>query len=301
MEVREEAAKATGRSGANVGRLWAFLTRSLYQSGDLPVLSVREQVQNSVDGIRAAVRARKLRAGEGRIAVEWDPGRRALTVADNGIGMDTRTVLDVFLSLGTTGKGEADSSEEAAGGFGVAKALILGASKSFTWEIHTRDNLAVSEGADRDVNVYEPPSFLQGARITVFDVSDEFDRAWDYARQEYMDLEDRLREVLAANDLPGIELLLNGVEVRPMFSRRGGAKVAVEGSWGRGTGATVKAFRRPPGDRQGAYYVRLGGLFQFKEGARRGNLKADVVVDLVTSVRPGEAAGYPLNAARDAL
>jgi hypothetical protein len=34
--------------------------------------------------------------------------------------------------------------------------------------------------------------------------------------------------------------------------------------------------------------------------SQRGNLKSDVVVDLATTVRPG-AAGYPLNAARDAL
>jgi hypothetical protein len=52
-----------------------------------------------------------------------------------------------------------------------------------------------------------------------------------------------------------------------MFSRRGGSKVGRRGSWGRGTTATVKAYRRPPGDRQGAYYVRLGGLFQFKARA----------------------------------
>ena len=261
MEVREETVKASGRPGANVGRLWSFLTSSLYQSGDLPVLSVREQVQNSSDAVAAAVRARKLRAGEGRIAVAWDPDRRALTVEDNGIGMDTRTVLDVFLSLGSTGKGEAGSSDEAAGGFGVAKAVILGASRSFTWELHTRDNLAVSEGADRDVRVFEAP-WLAGTRITILDVADEFDRTWDYARQEYVDLVDRLRELLAANDLPGITLLLDGQEVRPMFSRRGGTKVEIEGSWGRDTGATVKAYRRPPGDRQGAYYVRLGGPFR---------------------------------------
>ena len=49
-----------------------------------------------------------------------------------------------------------------------------------------------------------------------------------------------------------------------MFSRRGGSKVAIDGSWGRGTTGTVKAYRRPPGDRRGAYYLRLGGLFQFK-------------------------------------
>ncbi len=85
-----------------------------------------------------------------------------------------------------------------------------------------------------------------------------------------------------------------------MFSRRGGSKVAVSGSWGRGAEATVKAFRRPPGDRQGAYYLRLGGLIQYKVGSQRGSLKADVVVDLTTTVRPG-ASGYPFNAARDAL
>ena len=43
---------------------------------------------------------------------------------------------------------------------------------------------------------------------------------------------------------------------------------------------------------------RLRGLFQFKTPAQRGNLKADVVLDLSTTVRPG-AVGYPLNAARD--
>jgi len=59
--VEAMGAKAVGRPGANVSRLWAFLTQSLYASGDLPVLSVREQVQNSVAAVRAAVRTRKLR------------------------------------------------------------------------------------------------------------------------------------------------------------------------------------------------------------------------------------------------
>jgi len=119
-------------------------------------------------------------------------------------------------------------------------------------------------------------------------------------RQAYVPIEERIRELLAANELPDVALVLNGVEVRPMFSRRGGSRVALDGSWGDGTSAVVKAFRRPPGDRQGAYYVRLNGLFMFKAPSQRGNLKADVVVDLSTTVRPGQP-GYPLNAARDAL
>ena len=292
-------AKATGRPGANAAVMWRYFTTSVYQSGDLPLLATREALQNSVDAYKAAVRARKTRAGEGRFAVTWDADRRALSWEDNGIGMDADTILGKFLSLGESGKGQAGDSEEAAGGFGVAKAVILGTSPSFRWELHSRDNLAVSDGANQDVTIYDAP-FLQGTRITIFDVATDFDEVWDYARQEYVPLLDRLRELLAANDLAGLTLTLNGEEIRPMFSRRGGSKVRVDGSWGRGAEATIKAYRRPPGDRQGAYYVRLGGLFQFKESARRGNLKADVVVDLTTKVRPGEP-GYPLNAARDAL
>lgn len=292
-------AKATGRPGANAAVMWRYFTTSVYQSGDLPVLATREALQNGLDAIKAGIRARKTRKADGHFAVTWDAERRALSWEDNGVGMDAETILGKFLSLGESGKSSAGDSDEAAGGFGVAKAVILGTSATFRWELHTRDNLAVSEGANRDVAIYDAP-FLQGTRITISDVADDFDEVWDYARQEYVPLLDRLRELLAANDLPGIRLTLNGEEVRPLFSRRGGSRVRVEGSWGHGTEATIKAYRRPPGDRLGAYYVRLNGLFQFRESARRGNLKADVVVDLRTTVRPGQS-GYPLNAARDAL
>ena len=293
------AAKATGRPGANASVMWRYFTTSVYQSGDLPVLATREALQNSVDAIKAAVRARRTKAGTGRFAVSWDAARRALTWEDNGIGMDTETILSKFLTIGESGKSGAGDSEEAAGGFGVAKAVILGASSTFRWEMHTRDNLAVSEGIDQDVQVFDAP-FLQGTRITIFDVAEEFDATWDYARQEAVSLADRLRELLAGNDLRGIDLVLDGEPVGPMFSRRAGSRVKLDGSWGPGTTAAVKAYRRPPGDRRGAYYLRLGGLFQFKTPSQRGNLKADVVVDLLTDVRPG-GRGYPFNAARDAL
>ena len=293
------AAKASGRPGANASVMWRYFTTSVYQSGDLPVLATREALQNSVDANKAAVRARKTKAGAGRFAVSWDSARRALTWEDNGIGMDTETILSKFLTIGESGKSSAGDSEEAAGGFGVAKAVILGASSTFRWEMHTRDNLAVSEGIDQDVQVFDAP-FLQGTRITIFDVAEEFDETWDYARQSSVSLPDRLRGLLAGNDLRGIELILDGEPVGPMFSRRAGSQVKLDGSWGRGTTAAVKAYRRPPGDRRGAYYLRLGGLYQFRTPSQRGNLKADVVVDLLTDVRPG-GRGYPFNAARDAL
>lgn len=214
-------AKATGRPGVNAWRVWAFMTTSVYQSGDLPLLATREALQNGVDAIKAAIRTRKTRAGDGRFEVTWDPERRALTWEDNGIGMDADTILSKFLSLGDSGKRNAGDSEEAAGGFGVAKArdprhqphLPLG-------DAHARNNLAVSEGADVDVQVFDAPH-RQGTRITIFDVPDDFDTAWDYARQAYVPLTDRLRELLAANDLPDITLVLDGEVVAPNVSRRG--------------------------------------------------------------------------------
>ena len=180
--IEAMGAKASGRPGVNASKMWAFMASSVYQSGDLPVLATRECAQNAVDICRAAVRARKLRAGEGRFEVTWDADRRALSWEDNGLGMDAETILTKFLSLGDSGKRDAADSEEAAGGFGVAKAVILATSPEFRWEIHTRDNLAVSTGPDADVQIYDAPKRV-GTRITVFGVSDEFDATWDHARQ----------------------------------------------------------------------------------------------------------------------
>ncbi|MDP2314852.1 MAG: hypothetical protein Q8P41_18265 [Pseudomonadota bacterium] len=292
-------AKATGRPGVNVGIAWKFFTSSIYQSGDLPVLAVRELLQNSRDSLAAAIRHRQIRPEEARFDVTWDRVTHTLTADDNGQGMDERTILEKFLVIGESGKRGAGDSGEAAGGFGVAKAVILGASSTFRWEIVTRDNLAISKGGGGDVEVYDAPH-RAGCRIVLHDVSDEFDSVWDRARQTYVGIEDRIRELLAANDLPGVRLTFNGVEVRPMFSRRGGSKIALDASWGNNVKASIKAYKRPPGDKGGAYYVRLDGLAQFRVPSSRGGLKVDVAVDLSTTVRPGQP-GYPLNAARDAF
>jgi hypothetical protein len=292
-------AKATGRPGVNVGIAWKFFTSSIYQSGDLPVLAVRELLQNSRDSLTAAIRQRQIRPEDARFDVTWDRATHTLTADDNGLGMDERTILEKFLVIGESGKRGAGDSGEAAGGFGVAKAVILGASSTFRWEIVTRDNLAISKGDGGDVEVFDAPH-RAGCRIVLHDVSDEFDSVWDRARQTYVRIEDRIRELLAANDLPGVRLTFNGAEVRPMFSRRGGSKIALDASWGNNVNATIKAYKRPPGDKGGAYYIRLDGLAQFRTPSSRGGLKVDIAVDLSTTVRPGQP-GYPLNAARDAF
>ena len=299
-EIREAmTSKLSGRPSANVGVIWQLLTRSVYKSGDLPWLATREGCQNGLDAARAAIRLRQIKPDAGYFAVEWDATQRTLVFDDPGVGMSSEEIIGKFLAIGESGKRDAADSGEAAGGFGVAKAVILGCSRSFVWRLHTRDNLAVANGINEEVQVYDAPG-RQGTRLEIHDVDPDLVRYWDRARGVYVGIDDRLRELLAANDIPGFTFRFNGVEVKPMFSRRGGSRVAVEGSWGDGTTATIRAFRRAPGDRGGAYYLRLNGLLQVVIPAQRGNLKADVVIDLSTRVRPG-ARGYPLNAARDAL
>lgn len=295
--MEERIRRATGRPSVNVAQVWKFFTTSVYASGDLPVIAAREALQNSVDAIRAAIRARQIKESEGRFEVTWDPSTRSLTFEDNGIGMDADTILTKFLSLGDSGKSSAAGSEEAAGGFGVAKAVILGVSATFSWEMHTQDNRVLSTSSG-EVEIFEGP-FRQGTRLVLRDVPQQYSTWYDPNLDASIPLVERLRELLGANDLPQVTLLLDGNRVSPLFSRRAGSRISV-GTWGANVQATIKLYRRPPGDRGGGYYIRLGGLLQHKKPAQRTSLPADCVVDLSTSIRPGQS-GYPLNASRDEL
>lgn len=285
--------------GADVAVMWRYFTKSVYRSGDLPVLATREALQNSRDAIRAAISRGALRKGEGVFSTTWDETERSLSWEDNGIGMDTRTIKKKFLYLGASGKREGELAADSAGGFGVAKAVILGASSTFRFTMHTQNNLLRSLGDGTKPRV-EPAPYRQGTKITVYDVSKEFTHH-SLRNQGWVEINDRILSMLGACDLKDdLTLLYNGSEVPLLFSRRGGSTVRVDCEWGEETTARVKAYRRPPGDNRGGYYVRLNGLYQFSTGNRRGNLKADVVIDLSTTIRPGEG-GYPLTAARDDL
>ena len=78
-EIVERAqAKASGRPTVNTGRIWALMMSSLYSSGDLPVLAVREAAQNALDSMKAAIRARQLRQEDARFEVTWSERTRSL-------------------------------------------------------------------------------------------------------------------------------------------------------------------------------------------------------------------------------
>jgi hypothetical protein len=295
----DQSGYGTAEVGVDVAVMWKYFTTSVYAHGDLPVLATREALQNSRDAIDDAADRGQIRKGSGVFATTWDAENHTLSWDDNGIGMDIPTIRTKFLNLGASGK-RTDDVVGKAGGFGVAKAVILGTSSTFRFEMHTRDNLVRSEGDGSSVKI-TPAPWRQGTRITIYDVSPEFSfhpRSPDGA---HVGVEERIVSMLGACDLKDqLTMTYNGVEVTPLFSRRGGSRVRVECDWGYGVSGSVKAYRRPPGDKRGGYYVRLDGLFQFASSNRRGNLKADVVIDLSTNIVPGEH-GYPLTASRDHL
>lgn len=112
--------------------MWKLLGPGMYNARPLFPVTVRELLQNSVD----AQRARGVKTPIQFSIENKNDGSYILRCQDAGIGMDVSTIHDKFLVLGESGK------NEGVGGFGVAKASILGACSS--WELITQDNFLSS-------------------------------------------------------------------------------------------------------------------------------------------------------------
>ncbi len=281
----------------DAARVWGLYTNNTYKYGDLPVVACREALQNAVDAIRKAKEGGEIKRG--RFEVTHDPTTGELSFEDNGIGMDHSTLHDVFLTLGkSAGKG---TGSNAAGGFGVAKAVILGCSPIDEWEIHSRDNFIPSAHLGLRVPRSEQTrAARQGTKITVRGFTGD-QTASEKGTGRYVSLKTRLERVLGASTLDDIDLYVNGEKVAPYFKTgRGSAVPPIEESWGKGVARMgLTAFRRAKGEGAGAFYVRINGLLQHISRAEYDtNLEADIVLDMTPAVRPGEE-NYPLTTSRD--
>ena len=124
------------------------------------------------------------------------------------------------------------------GGFGQAKAVILGISDSFDWEVVTNDLLLKGAKMGEKMRIAQAPTPIQGTRITVRDVSSGYLEQYDEAAGKWLGLNDRLYNMLAATLTDNkIEIRLNGQTVKPYFGkgsgRRGiGMDVTQYGDWG---------------------------------------------------------------------
>lgn len=340
----------------DVEATWRMFTIQTYERAILPHVATREALQNSVDAVRllhrfmrwARIRdkdeaIRRLVAdkslgerfwtaqavpGEvpdakgfsGRFAVTWDEEASTLSWEDDGIGMDLATLRTAFFRIPATRKGAlGGGSEQTAGGFGVAKAVILGCGVG-GFEIHTRNVLATGwHTTEQGTRVYRTSSapIRTGTRITIRDIIWNYEKNYETRAVEPVrvasayrgrynrggsSLYSLLREVLSVSDLPGLEITLNGNRVTSAFAGRGKPHPEYSGVWQEQNDkpvvtASVKSFRRT--DDNGNVYVRLNGLFQFRESGD-GELDRDYVVDLDTTLTPDDPA-YPLVNSRESL
>lgn len=121
----------------------------------------REVVQNAVDNKATEVAL---------IITESTSGGSVVTFADNGTGMDRKTLQEKFLTMGGTGKGDRNSGDSI-GGFGEAKKVILLAWKA--WQIvTTKDGIttyAVAEngGREYEIDSFPTPTAKSGTSVSV--------------------------------------------------------------------------------------------------------------------------------------
>lgn len=66
--------------------------------------AIREYVQNSFDGIQAALAQKLIRSGAGKILLTLAPDRKSLTIYDNGAGLGQRIAVNTLTAVGASRK-----------------------------------------------------------------------------------------------------------------------------------------------------------------------------------------------------
>jgi Histidine kinase-, DNA gyrase B-, and HSP90-like ATPase len=66
--------------------------------------AIREYVQNSFDGIQAAIEARGLLSGAGKVSLTLSPDKKTLVIYDNGIGLPHRIAVNTLTAVGASRK-----------------------------------------------------------------------------------------------------------------------------------------------------------------------------------------------------
>lgn len=318
--MEERQAIGSGKLKSDASQMWRFLSEKLYAEGDAPVLAVREALQNSSDAISDLAKSGKLQSGEGYFSVWWDREARKLVIEDNGVGLADASFrptpaqplsvrLDKFLTLGGSLK-----SEGSFGGFGIAKAIILGTGQD-GWVIEsgwvTLRGPSREPGSDFDIE--QSASFHQGTRITLLGVKTQ-NRSSPYTAGDWLDVHARIYGLLELNKLPGITIFLNGKVVPYKYD---GYRSISNPEW-----AALKWTEhelpngRPVCDGTVRSYEREGGgnariVFRLRWRTDWGeawlvqhadmvyaNVPRDIFLDLTVRVKPKDP-NYPLRGSRD--
>lgn len=279
----------------DAARVWNLYAHHTYGNGDLPLVACREALQNSVDACRKSIADGTVERGFFEVC--YDAAAGVLSFEDNGCGMDHAQLHTVFLTLGGSGKaGDAGAT----GGFGVAKAVILGCSPTATWAIHSRDNYVPSEHLGQTVALSEQKRpWRRGTRITVSGFRGELD-AYCGRHGRNVGLVVRLRDLLGGCSLPEMDLRVNGEEVEPLFPAYRATTLELPASWGEGVAAVAAAaFGRAPESGRAHYFIRVNGLVQHhRQLGWSCAFDRDVVIELTPAGKPDDE-NYPLTTSRD--
>jgi hypothetical protein len=293
--------------------VWGFFAANLYSYPLLPIV-LRELFQNARDACRHVGRTPRI-----RIAVLGGADFRygQIVCRDNGCGMDEDTILDRFLCLGGT-----DKMQGHTGGFGIAKAVILGGCT--WWEARTHPSkssgrcLCVSLDHVREQRPVDRfPSRGEGSRILLrYDPLPEHDPRYARLRFQSWHFAQALGW-LAHSDTPCTVTARVGEQQAQVWRLEGlptaEKSVVAEGGDGRTTWTlhqvpplTVPPFSFEQGERQvsreicsaGRLFVRLAGLVQFDE--YMGDHADCWGLDVETEAAPKDP-DYPFSLSREKM
>ena len=305
------ASKSTMKGGdyqiADVTMMWKLMISSVYANADSLVVGVREALQNSRDA-GCTVFEVNIAAQPDRYITHNKRQVQActVTITDNGKGMSPEIVEGKFLSLAGTTKIQSaineGNVEEALGGFGVAKAAILGMSTTLKWEIHTGDYYWTSVdppegyafGSDRS------NEYVKGVRIVLYDVPYVDGQLPGFSN--YLTPEERIRELFQMCHLPKVELRtivytqgIGTMKTVPQIGAKGGVRMK---DWEEGWGSdiTAKVRRFPSLFKHGwkGVFVRLKGIFHFGARYYGGDPSQCVFVDISSIKTSPQSGDYPL-------
>ena len=275
---------------ADVQTIWKLQCQNLYNSKNLGALAVRESVQNSLDAISKAIKTGQLKEEQAFIEIDFKGDE--LTITDNGTGMDVQTIHEKFLNLGGTTKGDEDS----VGGFGIAKAVILGCGTGF--KIETQDNLLTSE--DLGKNPIQKAAYFHGTRITLYGVQTGKNSTISDNPNLFLAA---IKDYILSSDI-GISVYINGERFEPYFTktvktRRSPGQFNISSdSIPDNTKLKINVFK-DKSDTCKYLYVQLRGLTQFKQYLG-WNANCDIVVDFQTKLDP-RSTDYPFSTNREGL
>lgn len=257
--------------------VWRTLGPNQYTERPLIAITIRELIQNADDAIYATGR------DDGLIHLSYieENGVGILKCKDNGCGMNEDTILDKFLCLG-----ESDKPSGATGGFGIAKAAIIGACD--TWSIYTQHNYLDSSMIGK-ASIKKVP-FYDGAEImlswdlekTSKDLKPNYlglYRGWDFI--QFSDLASNAKVIFEY----GHEIMT------PSFTYE--TKVIENNK--NFTLTLCKASKKI----DSKIYYRLNGLVQFIEDFQE-NSDLFFMVDIKTDKKPQDS-NYPLGPSRETI